>query len=136
MALDYERMLDEAYAQLPTRASRSERLEVPKPRCTVSGSRTVLHNFGDICDALRRDQMHLLRFLSKEMATAGVIEGSRVIFQGRFEASTIERLIQRYMEAYVTCPVCKRPDTKLTKEKRLSFMVCDACGARSPVKAV
>jgi translation initiation factor 2 subunit 2 len=38
------------------------------------------------------------------------------------------------MEGFVTCPVCKRPDTKIVKEKRLSFLVCNACGAKSSIK--
>ncbi|HEX7482192.1 MAG TPA: translation initiation factor IF-2, partial [Candidatus Bathyarchaeia archaeon] len=45
-----------------------------------------------------------------------------------------ERLLQRYLEGYVICPVCKRPDTKIVKEKRLSFLVCNACGAKSSIK--
>ena len=40
----------------------------------------------------------------------------------------------RYLEGYVVCPVCKRPDTKIVKEKRLSFLVCNACGAKSSIK--
>jgi len=42
--------------------------------------------------------------------------------------------MQRYLETFVVCPVCKRPDTKIIKEKRLSFLMCEACGARSSIK--
>jgi translation initiation factor 2 subunit 2 len=38
------------------------------------------------------------------------------------------------LEGYVICPVCKRPDTRIVKEKRLSFLVCNACGAKSSIK--
>ncbi|MEM3439613.1 MAG: hypothetical protein QXG32_01685 [Candidatus Bathyarchaeia archaeon] len=31
------------------------------------------------------------------------------------------------------CPICKMPDTKLLKEKRLTFLICEACGAKSSV---
>jgi translation initiation factor 2 subunit 2 len=34
----------------------------------------------------------------------------------------------------VLCPVCGSPDTHLEKEKRMWFMVCEACGARSVAK--
>lgn len=134
--MDYEKMLEEAYSQLPQQAFKHERLEVPRLACTVIGSRTFIHNFEEISDALRRNSLHLLRFLSKEMATAGTIEGSRAIFQGKFGHDTLERLIKRYIDEFVTCPVCKRPDTKIVKEKRLLFLLCEACGARSPVKPV
>jgi len=136
VTLDYEKMLNDAYSQLPQGTLKRERLEVPRPICTVSGSRTILHNFKEICDVLRRDSVHVLRFLSKEMATAGAVEGERAIFQGRFEPEAIKRLIERYIERYVTCPVCKRPDSKIVKEKRLQFLICEACGARSSIKPV
>jgi len=134
MALDYERMLDEAYSQMPAQVFRRRRLEVPKPQSMIFGSRTILFNFKEICDVLNRDELHLLRFLSREMATAGTIDGSRAIFQGRFGDETLQRLIDRYMRDYVICPVCKRPDTRIVKEKRLQFLICEACGAKSPVR--
>ena len=67
------------------------------------------------------------------------ISGSRTIlhiFQGRFETETFERLIKRYVNEYVICPICKRPDTKIVKEKRLYFLQCEACGARSPLRPI
>jgi len=136
MALDYEKMLEEAYSQLPPEVFKRERFEVPKPICTVSGYRTFLNNFKDICDVLDRNAFHVLRFLSREMATAGTVDGTRAVFQGKFECNGLERLVKRYIDEFVMCPVCKRPDTKIVKEKRLSFLVCEACGARSPVRPI
>ncbi|MBS7607460.1 translation initiation factor IF-2 subunit beta [Candidatus Bathyarchaeota archaeon] len=136
MDLKYEEMLEEAYKQLPSEVFRRERLEVPKASSVTFGSRTFLNNFKDICEVLNRDPEHVLRYLSKEMATSGSIEGSRAVFQGRFEDEEINRLIRRYMEEFVICPICKRPDTKIIKEKRFNFLVCEACGAKSPVRRI
>jgi len=136
MSLDYSKMLDEAYSKLPPSVFEHKRFEVPRPSITISGSRTIFHNFKEICDTINRDPNHVLKYLSKEMATAAAMEGSRVIFQGRFERDTFERLIKRYVEQYVMCPICRRPDTKIIKEKRLYFLECEACGARSPVRPV
>jgi len=136
MTLEYEKMLEEAYSQLPPEVFKRKRFELPGPNCAVFGSRTVLYNFKEICDTLNRDPTHVLRFLSKEMATAGTIDGTRAIFQGRFDSETFRRLIERYAKEFVICPVCKRPDTKIVKEKRLYFLVCEACGARSPLRPV
>jgi len=129
----YEKLLDRALAQIPKKTSSGERFEVPKPSCVRSGSRTIVNNFKDICEKLNRDPKHLLRFLSKEMATAGSYEGDHVIFQGKFGLQSIERLIQIYVNRFVICPVCGRPDTKIEKEGRFHFLVCDACGAKSSV---
>jgi translation initiation factor 2 subunit 2 len=134
MGYDYEELLNRARSQLPEVGVKSERLELPRLQYARVGMRTVISNFRELADALDRDPQHLLKFLTGEMATAATIQGSRVIFQGKFSEDTFGRLIQRYMESFVVCPVCKRPDTKIVKEKRLSFLVCQACGARSSIK--
>ncbi len=134
--LNYKEMLEEAYKELPPEVFKRERLEVPKASCIVFGSRTFLTNFREICNVLNRDPIHLLRFLAREMATSGALDGPRAVFQGKFECEILNRLIRRYMEEFVICPVCKRPDTKIIKEKRLSFLLCEACGAKSPVRRI
>jgi translation initiation factor 2 subunit 2 len=70
------------------------------------------------------------------MATAGTVDGVRAIFQGKFRSDALDRLVQRYVEEFVVCPVCKRPDTKIVKERRFSFIVCEACGAKSSVRII
>lgn len=134
MSYDYDVMLKKARAQIPEVSSKRARLELPKLNYARIGMRTVIFNFREVAQALDRDPQHLLKYLSGEMATAATIQGSRVIFQGKFSEDTFLRLIQRYQETFVVCPVCKLPDTKVVKEKRLSFIVCQACGARSSIK--
>ncbi len=134
MEYDYESLLKRARSSIPEMESKRERLEIPRLHHSVIGMRTVIYNFRELADALDRDPQHLLKFLSGEMATAATMQESRVIFQGKFPHDTFERLLQRYMEGFVVCSICKRPDTKVVKEKRLSFLVCKACGARSAIK--
>lgn len=134
MGYNYEELLKRARSQFPDVGVKSERLEIPRLHYARIGMRTVIYNFKEVADALDRDPQHMLKFLTGEMATAATVQGSRVIFQGKFSEDTFVRLIQRYLEAYVVCPVCKRPDTKIVKEKRLSFLVCQACGAKSSIK--
>jgi translation initiation factor 2 subunit 2 len=131
---DYEGLLKRARSQLPEVGVKSERLEIPRLHYARIGMRTVIYNFKEVADSVDRDPQHMLKFLTGEMATAATVQGSRVIFQGKFSEDTFQRLIQRYLESYVVCPVCKRPDTKIVKEKRLSFLVCQACGAKSSIK--
>jgi translation initiation factor 2 subunit 2 len=134
LGYDYDGLLKRARSQLPEVGVKSERLEFPRLHYARIGMRTVIYNFKEVADALDRDPQHMLKFLTGEMATAATVQGSRVIFQGKFSEDTFQRLIQRYLESYVVCPVCKRPDTKIVKEKRLSFLVCQACGAKSSIK--
>lgn len=134
MTFNYDDLLKRACEQLPEVQAKQERLELPRIFIQTVGMRTIISNFKEIADALDRDPQHLIKFLTREMATAATFHEARAIFQGKFRSDSFERLLQRYLEGYVTCPVCKRPDTRLVKEKRLSFLVCNACGAKSSIK--
>jgi translation initiation factor 2 subunit 2 len=111
------------------------RLEIPIPRVIWVGQRTIFRNFMDFPKALRRDPEKLLLYLNKELASAGYISGERVIFLGRKPVSSFSGLIDRYVKDYVICPVCGSPDTRTEKIKKLGFMICEACGARSSIKS-
>jgi len=134
--MDYKEMLKRARSQLPSEILEHRRFEVPRARSSTIGMRTIIHNFKEVCDTLNRNPNHLLKFLSKELATAGTLQGARAMFQGRFTRQTIDRLIKRYVDEFVVCPVCKRPDTKIVKERRFYFILCEACGARSSIRPV
>jgi translation initiation factor 2 subunit 2 len=131
---NYDELLKRARAEVPEVTLKIERLEMPRLFVSMVGMRTTISNFKEVADTLDRDPQHILKFLTREMATAATYHDGRAIFQGKFPRDTFERLLSRYMESFVICPVCKRPDTKIVKEKRLSFIVCNACGARSSVK--
>jgi translation initiation factor 2 subunit 2 len=134
MNYNYDELLKRARAEVPEVTLKKERLEMPRLFVSMVGMRTTISNFKEVADTLDRDPQHILKFLTREMATAATYHDGRAIFQGKFPRDTFERLLQRYMDAFVICPVCKRPDTKILKEKRLSFIVCNACGAKSSVK--
>lgn len=110
------------------------RLEIPTPQIMWVGQRTIFRNFMEFPKALRRDPEKLLLYLNKELASAGYIAGERVIFLGRKEPSSFGALIERYVKDYVICPVCGSPDTRTEKSKKVGFLLCEACGARSSIK--
>ena len=129
----YREMLDRAYEELPQHIESYERFTVPRPDVRQVGRRTVIMNLKEIADELRRDPEHLLKFLSGEMATLATFDGTRAVFQGRFRYDTVRNLLEIYTEKYVVCPVCKRPDTRIVRERRFWFLQCEACGARSSI---
>jgi translation initiation factor 2 subunit 2 len=133
MEKDYKSLLDRAYAELPDQVESYERWTVPRPDVRRVGRRSVIMNFKEIADELMRDPEHLLKFLSGEMATLANFDGTRAVFQGRFTADTVRNLLEIYTNKYVVCPVCKRPDTNIVRERRLWFLQCEACGARSSI---
>jgi len=130
---NYREMLDRAYEELPELEGTYERFSVPRPDVRRAGRRTVIMNFKELADELNREPEHLLKFLVGETATRANFDGTRSIFQGQFTPDTFRNLMDIYTKKYVICPVCQRPDTKIVREKRLLFLQCEACGARSSI---
>lgn len=134
--MDYKKLLSRAREQLPEKIFEKSRFEPPRPDVTIEGNRTFIKNWHQIISILHRDENHLLKFLTKELATSATIEGQRAIFAGKHLRTTMNDLFSRYIKEYVICPECHKPDTNLVKEDRINFLVCEACGARTSVKSV
>jgi translation initiation factor 2 subunit 2 len=113
----------------------AQRLELPEPKVMWIGNKTIFRNFAEYPSLLRRDPNRFLMFLAKELATAASLDGDRAIFIGRKDPQSFGVLINRFLKEFVTCPVCGSPDTHAVREKRLNFLVCEACGAKSSVRA-
>lgn len=131
---EYRKLLERAIAQLPPESEKKDRFEIPRSVSSISGNRTILYNLKDICDRLKRDKNHLLKYLAGELATSGTIDGNRAIFQGKFDNRALEQLVERYVNEFVLCPVCHQPDTRITRKDRVYFLVCEACGASSSIR--
>jgi len=132
--MSYESDLDRAYEDMPEIEGSGDRFEVPEPEVRTEGKSTLLTNFQEIVDTLNRDEDHLMKYLLREIGTAGHIdESERAQFKGDFSPSEFERVLDAYVGEYVLCSECGRPDTRLKKEDRTLMLRCDACGAFRPV---
>jgi translation initiation factor 2 subunit 2 len=131
---EYLANLDRALSKLPEVKGSGERFVVPEPKLLTEGKTTVFDNFSVIVDKLNREPEHVFKFVLRELGTAGKLEGTRVMLQGRFTNNVISAVIAAYVEEYVTCSECGRPDTHLLKTERVLTLRCDACGAHRSVK--
>jgi len=127
---NYEKLLDEAYKKVKPVLSSSGRFEVAKAEGYVEGNKTIISNFMQISNYLRRSPAHFAKFLLKELATSGAIEGDRLVLQTKIISSRINEKILLYIKEFVICKECSKPDTELLKEGNYSFTHCLACGAK------
>ena len=127
--LDYNELLKKVQSITSTKSVEEDRFKVPKADIFYEGNTTVLRNFDKITDTLNREANHLLKFFLGSIGTAGEISGGRIIFQGKIPARTIQDKLVEYVNTYVLCSECNRPDTHLVKKGRTILIRCDACGA-------
>lgn len=129
----YEEMLKKAMEKMPERVLTKKRFEIPSVVIEVQGNKTLVKNFGEIAAVLRRDRRHISKFLFKQLAAPGNVEGNLLILQRRVPKQMLQKKIEDYVKGFVYCKECGKPDTKLIKEGRITFLKCEACGAKHSV---
>ena len=130
----YEKLLEEAYNKVKKVETNGDRFEIPKIEGHIEGKKTILTNFSQIASYLRRNPEHFQKFILKELATSGQKEGDRLVLNNKIPSSKINSKIEQYTKEFVVCKECGKPDTELTKENRLAFLHCLACGAKHPIR--
>lgn len=136
MAMDYEKMLDRLYLSLPKHTLSRERFKMPAIESFTQGNKTVVKNFSTIARTIKRDEKHLFKFITKEIATAASIEEGRLVLNGRFTEEQLGQLLQAYLKQFVLCRECGKPDTKFIEHQGVKMLKCEACGAMAPVKVI
>ena len=134
--LDYKKLLKKVLDDPSTKKVVEDRFKLPKAEIFYEGNTTVIKNFDKISDAVNRDPDLILKFLLGGVGTAGELDGSRVVFQGKIPPKHMQDKLKEYVDTYVMCSECNRPDTHLVKQGRTILIRCDACGAFRSVRSI
>ena len=136
---EYEKLLNEGMANVNV-SEVGSRYEVLGVEGHIAGTKTIISNFAQVATCLRRKPEHLTKFLLKELATSGEVVGDRLILTSKKSSNLINEKIKKYVDKFVLCKKCGKPDTELVRE--VGGLVreggeielrCLACGARRVV---
>jgi translation initiation factor 2 subunit 2 len=130
--MDYDELLKRGRKNLPEASLARERFEIPKIMGHIQGNKTIISNFYQIADLLGREEEHFLKYILKELATPGEAKKPLILLGRKVSASIINDKITEYANKYVMCKECHKPETALLKQDRLTFIKCNACGAKYP----
>ena len=131
----YEELLNDAYSKVKKVESKSDRFEIPKAGGHFEGKKTVVTNFLSIASYLRRAPEHFQKFILRELAASGQIEGERLVLNIKVPSAKINQKVEEYAKEFVICQECGKPDTELRREDRVTTMNCLACGAKHSVRS-
>ncbi|NOZ76957.1 MAG: translation initiation factor IF-2 subunit beta [Euryarchaeota archaeon] len=132
---DYEALLDRAYSSLPETLKQTARFEKPEIVAMIQGKQTVVQNLGEVSKAINRPADMLAKYLIREFGTSGTHDQQHLVMKGVFRQAQVQEKLDTFLEQFVMCPDCGRPDTKILQERRVSFLKCEACGSRHPLSA-
>jgi len=131
---DYEALLEKGIKELPEMAKTTSRYEIPKAKGHIEGNKTIITNFNQIVDMVGKDEQRFLKYILKELATPGKVEGGRLILGRKLNPGMINSKIEQYTKTFVLCYDCGKPDTKLEEVNGILYIKCAACGSKKNVK--
>lgn len=116
----------------------TERNQLPVPILERMGKKkTVIANFGRICEAFHRPMEDVKDFIEKELSIRGNLDSNNALIL-KFEIrkqTDFDRVLIKYLDEYVKCNLCHRIDTTLTKDGRRLELRCNVCTATRTVTA-
>jgi len=136
MDFDYNSLLDRAFEHLPESTKKKERFELPKVDVFFEGNKTILRNFAQLAKAVRRDEAHFQKFLTRELGAYATLSGDRLILNKKLFGSKIGDAFEKYANLYVLCAECGKPDTRFTSMEGVKILKCEACGGWRPLKDI
>ena len=132
--MEYDRMLDRLYMMLPEKTASKERFEMPALDIGFQGKKTLIRNFSRALKAVGREERQFYKYVTKETATAATMDEGKLTLNGKFFADNINRLWNNYLNEYVLCHECKKPDTQIIERNGVKVLKCTACGAISAIR--
>mmetsp|Transcript_58064 Transcript_58064/g.160539 ORF Transcript_58064/g.160539 Transcript_58064/m.160539 type:complete len:199 (+) Transcript_58064:2-598(+) len=134
-----QRVMDIIHAKNPDLSEKRRQTLKPPQLMRIGTKKTLWANFQDICKGMRRNPEHVFQFFMAELGTEGSIDGTqRLVIRGKYVPKYIESLLRKYIVEYVTCQMCRSPNTTLTRDSvsRLYFIHCQDCGSSRSVAPI
>ena len=132
---NYEDLLTQAFETMPEVTSTHSRWSLPEPKVRTEGNVTVYENFKNTVEILNREADLVLKFLQNEFGTSANIDDTgRARLTGSFSTDKVFSVIKSFSQAYVICPDCGLPDTKLQEKNNSLMLHCEGCGILSKIE--
>lgn len=128
------------HLQHPNGEKEEEKRKLPAIMLAKIGTKkTMFATFPQTCKEMQRDLQHVMSYFLAELACEGSLDSQdRLVLKRRCLPHEIESVLRKYVENYVQCRTCKRPDTVLTRDPvlRLQFLECTRCHSKTSVAPI
>jgi len=105
----------------------------------ITKHETLITNLDQVAKNICRNPEHLAKWFSLNIKGSPVkvqkLNGVVILsLKGNPTLSTLEDILEKFIEKYVICPVCKLPETKYMVDSTLNLQ-CEACGNNQECKS-
>lgn len=129
---DLEFLLDRAYGSFTINTGK---IKLVTPICKDENKKTYVVNFPEVCESMNRGSEEIKNFISKELQMDTSIKESGCLkIDGRLKSpKIIEALVRNFVMEHVMCKTCRSCKTRIVKEGRITYMICDARGCKKSI---
>ena len=126
---DINFLLDRAYGSFTIN---SGKIKLVTAKCEYVNRKTYFTNFPEVCTSINRKPEELRSYISKELKMETSIKGTGYLkINGRLKnMKIIGTLVTNFVLDHVMCKTCRSCKTRTEKEKRTTYLLCDACGCK------
>ena len=96
--------------------------------------KTTIFNLDEIAEDLNRSTELLIEFFKKKFSIPIEIKGDKIRTKKKMTAKDFDEALKYFIEYFVLCPNCKKPETELTSNNGIVELRCICCSHNGPIK--
>jgi putative translation initiation factor aIF-2 beta subunit len=96
-------------------------------------TRTIIKNFINICDELRRDPDLIEKYIGYQLNLRTKIDKIKLVVHSNHDRNVLQNIINGYIKDYVLCRTCHNPETSIVNNSKIIALTCLACGRTNEI---
>ncbi len=120
--------IDTPYDEILNDLPEDMRDNFPDVDIIVQSGETIILNFNSIITQIKRESNHLKKFISSELGVKTSIKGTQLVIKSKLDKNRITQTLKIYIDKFIICDNCGKPDTILKGNKKNMKITCAACG--------
>ena len=130
----YEELLEEALKKLPERVETKDRYTLPEPKIEYVKNKTIIRNIYEILEKIKRSERDFKKIFFRIVGMPGKFEKEGLVLNAVISKEVIKRKLEEYVQNFVVCEVCGKPETVIVEEDNVKYLKCEACGAKKIIR--
>lgn len=130
----YEELLEEALKKLPEKVEIKDRYALPEINVIYVKNKTIVKNIYKILEKIKRSEKDFKKIFFRIIGIPGRFEKEGLVLNAVISKDVIKRKLEEYVQNFVVCEVCGKPETIIIEEEGIKYLKCEACGAKKIIR--
>lgn len=115
--------LYEIFDEIKDRNKEGSERQIILPNLIEEGFSAGIDYFSEFCKKINRKEEIVKKFLKNKTGISIISDSRKLLFKGKITKATLKKVIISYLDHFVYCQKCKKPDTIENPRE----VICTAC---------